>query len=654
MSAKRKTALVAGVILLLFGGIQADAQPSAPLDTVAVRGYLVPASEALSTSATEPLGALVVEAELPGGAHVYSVRQPDVPGGMPTKITAAIKDGGQFTVAPFEDASNVKVVDFLGDSLVEIEGTAVWLAPIYGDNSSPLDEQRARFASLTVNGEIDALVCDESNCRPLKREIAFLYNPDYDLTAAFQTSANTLQTLRDKKILASETPAAEITKNPAAAVKSGAAGFGQNLWYDLLLAFFGGMILNVMPCVLPVIGLKIIGFFEQAGQSRSRALTLNVWYSVGILAVFAALALMSVGLSYLFTYGLFQIIMGAIVFVMALNLMGVWEIALPGFLGGKKSNDLMRREGALGAVFKGVITTLLAIPCGAPLLSPALVWTDSMIQQGRSGMALAVYLVIGLGMATPYLLLGAFPELLKFLPKPGLWMETFRNVMGFVLLLAVVWILFSMPLELVLPTVALLFALWFACWFLGQTPFDAPAAARFRRRLIALTVVLLTILLSYNVPLPRTADASGVLNPYTLENATRSKLKRWAIRADRAGALEQDEWTLFSRQKLDAALADGKTVLVDFTADWCMNCKVLESTVLKSETIEKLLGEKGIVTMTADWTSRDKTSDGREVGEMLRQYGGEQVPVVMIFSPGSEPTILRGLFTAETLAEAIQ
>ncbi|MBR3218649.1 MAG: thioredoxin family protein, partial [Thermoguttaceae bacterium] len=161
-------------------------------------------------------------------------------------------------------------------------------------------------------------------------------------------------------------------------------------------------------------------------------------------------------------------------------------------------------------------------------------------------------------------------------------------------------------------------------------------------------------LLSFTIPLPPKQGVSPELSRYTLENAVRGKLRRWAIRASRAGELEQNDWILFSRERLDQELAAGKIVLVDFTADWCMNCKVLESTVLHHPRVEQIIAEKKIVTMTADWTSRDASQDGRQVGELLRQYGGEQVPVVMIFPGGGEPPrILRGLFTVDTLCQTL-
>ncbi|MBQ3454554.1 MAG: thioredoxin family protein [Thermoguttaceae bacterium] len=615
------------------------------------RGMIVPLPEAApALPEGNPAALLVVELSLDDGFHIYTTTQPKVSGGYPTKLRVTLPDG--WTAGEFIDVSRPEMVPFMGNTLEELTGEILFAAPLFGtaDDLGALAE--------TITGKIDALCCDDNNCAPLRGEISFEFDAERDIASCLaalnkETAAPNEENTAPKED-SLQRPDVSPQGKSASAAEAERAGFGRNLLYDLLLAFFGGMILNIMPCVLPVIGLKIIGFFEQAGHSRSRAFTLNAWYALGILLVFATLALMSVGLSYLFTYGLFQIIMGGIVFVMALNLMGVWEIPLPAVLGGKRSSELARREGAFGAIFKGVITTLLAIPCGAPLLSPVLVWTDSMIQQGRTAMALTVYLVIGLGMAFPYLVIGAFPELLRFLPKPGAWTERFRNMMGFVLLGAVIWILFSMPIELILSTLALLFALWFVCWYLWHPDEYGLFHVNVRKVITALVILAATILLSFTISLPAKEGVSPELSRYTLENAVRRKLRRWAIRASRAGELEQNDWILFSRERLDQELADKKVVLVDFTADWCMNCKVLESTVLRHPRVEQIIAEKKIVTMTADWTSRDASQDGRQVGELLRQYGGEQVPVVMIFPGGGEPPrILRGLFTVDTLCQTL-
>jgi thiol:disulfide interchange protein DsbD len=403
----------------------------------------------------------------------------------------------------------------------------------------------------------------------------------------------------------------------------------ENFWIALGFAFLGGIVLNFMPCVLPVIGLKILSFFEQAGKSRSKALMLNVCYSLGLLTVFLFLAFLSLGLSILFTFDLFGIIMACIVFMMALSLMDIWTLSVPGILGGKTSEKLTSQEGMLGAYFKGIITTLLAIPCGAPFLSPAVNWADMQIRAGNMPLVVLMYSVIGLGMASPYLLLGAFPEWLRFLPKPGQWMETFKNTMGFGLLLAVIWILYFDPVEKVLPTTALLFALWFVCWLFGEQ--QLTGKIKKRNYLISPVVLGLVILFSYQIP--------GVPNPYTLESAMRVRIY----------GHKGEHWKPYSDAVFEAARSSGKIVIVDFTADWCLTCKALEEMVLQSETILTLLDEKQIISLTGDCTR-----DG-EATELLLQLGPFQVPTLAIFDPAEpeKPTVVRGYYTQKTLTELL-
>ena len=208
-----------------------------------------------------------------------------------------------------------------------------------------------------------------------------------------------------------------------------------------------------------------------------------------------------------------------------------------------------------------------------------------------------------------------------------------------------------MPLGLIMPMTALLASLWFACWLLGRDQYN-PDRKRLFAWLFALAVVAVTVLFSFRLPFLR-----GETYPLpTLQGGFEEKLVRWATRAARSGELVRGDWRLFDRNEFDAELLRGNTVAVDFTADWCMNCKVLEGTVLRAPEIVSLFRGKGIVTMTADWTSRDQTDESREIGTLLNRYGGPPVPVLMIFTPENpdEPVILRGLFTKETLIKEIK
>ena len=192
-----------------------------------------------------------------------------------------------------------------------------------------------------------------------------------------------------------------------------------SLGYYMLLAFVGGIILNLMPCVLPVIGLKVMSFVQQAGHSRTHALALNCWYSAGIVSVFLLLGFLAatIGLSWGGQFGstAFNATLAAIVFAMALSLLGVWEVPIPGFFGGGAAQELAAKEGPTGAFLKGVITTVLATPCTGPFMATAIAWAVTQTMTTT----LLVFGSLGLGMASPYLLVGVYPELLRFLPKPG-------------------------------------------------------------------------------------------------------------------------------------------------------------------------------------------------------------------------------------------
>ncbi len=614
-----------------------------------LKSYLVPSTEVELEGKPNLIGWFVVQITMDPEFHLYSMNSQA--SSFPTRITIDIpplpNTKETIIAGDFLTASPIYFSEFMGSPLEEMKGVIYWLAPLYLDSVHSISpEERVKLLQETsISATITALSCREGEggtCNRIDRKLSPHYETSLKITPLLEKSQEI-----EVDRLARQKPT-EMMETAITMSKKGDSVLPFTFW-TFLSAFFGGLLLNVMPCVLPVIGLKIVSFFQQADQSRSKALWLNGWYTLGILTVFLVLALMSVGLSYLFTYGLFQIVMGAIVFAMALNLMGIWEIQLPAFLGGKKSNELMEKGGSIGAFFKGIITTLLAIPCGAPLLSPALVWADTMIKQNQTFLVILVYLVIGLGMASPYLLLGAFPELLRFLPKPGIWMETFRNIMGFILLTAVIWILFSMPLILVIPMISFLFALWFACWYIGRIPWDAKKVYRWRIWSISFVVLIVVVFFSFNI--------RGINNPYTLENAVQDKMIRWSIRAEREGLLRQDSWGLFDLARFEKLQKEGKPIIIDFTADWCLNCKTLEATILHTTEIEELLAKKGFVTMTADMTTQNvQTKEMNALNTFLDQYGGRQVPTIMIFDPkrGQEPVILRGLFSKNTFLETIE
>lgn len=337
----------------------------------------------------------------------------------------------------------------------------------------------------------------------------------------------------------------------------------------LPMAFLAGFILNFMPCVLPVIGLKIVAFVHQAGQKRSHIFMLNFWYCVGLLTVFMVLASLAVfagiGWGKQFQYTTFNIILACIVFAFALSFLGIWEIPLPGFVGSKSASKVAGQEGAVGAFLKGILTTVLATPCGGPLLVPAMTWALKQPPLVTYG----AFACVGLGMAFPYLLVGAFPRLISFLPKPGDWMDTFKQLMGFVLIGTVVYILTYVRMPLVVPTVAFMMGLWAALWWVGRVPVWEDLNKRLRAWAVGIAFATLVGLISFSwlddvmeSRFQRDIDlviASRQSNPliFAAEPATRS------------GKSSELTWKPYSLALLSkAVLSEKKTVFIDFTADW--------------------------------------------------------------------------------------
>ena len=251
-----------------------------------------------------------------------------------------------------------------------------------------------------------------------------------------------------------------------------------NLIGYLLMALAAGLILNAMPCVLPVIGLKIMSFVSQAGENRGKVFMLNLAFSAGLISVFLVLATLSAFFGYgwgdLLTKSMWgSIVITSIVFAFGLSMLGVWEIPIPGMSGGNVVGKKAEEEGLSGAFFLGILTTILATPCTGPMLVPALAITAGQ----PAWVTYAIFGAIGLGMAIPYLLIGIFPKLISWLPKPGKWMGTFKEVTGFILMATVVFLLSGFSekprSEYMVAILSLMLVIAFGCWWIGRIPFSA-------------------------------------------------------------------------------------------------------------------------------------------------------------------------------------
>ena len=310
-----------------------------------------------------------------------------------------------------------------------------------------------------------------------------------------------------------------------------------NLISYLLMALVAGLILNAMPCVLPVIGLKIMSFVSQAGEDRSKVFMLNVAFSIGLISVFLILATLSAFFGYgwgdLLTKSMWgSIIITSVVFAFGLSMLGVWEIPIPGMSGGNIVGQKAEEEGLSGAFFLGILTTILATPCTGPMLVPALAITAGQ----PSWVTYAIFGAIGLGMAIPYLLIGVFPQLISWLPKPGEWMETFKQITGFILMATVVFLLAGFNekprSEYLVAVLSLLLVIAFGCWWIGRIS----AFANFGQKLRGWGTGLGLI-------------ALGSFAAFTLFGPSEYKL----------------DWQEFSKARLGELKDENRLVFIDFT-----------------------------------------------------------------------------------------
>ncbi|MBN1851252.1 MAG: thioredoxin family protein [Pirellulales bacterium] len=593
-------------------------------------------AEFTASKANQP-GQLSITAQIEPSWHIYSITQ--LPGGpLPTEIklrsTDAFHQVGDIRAEPLPDRRREPAFDNL---VVETHHDRVtWHIPIAIASGVDLD-------SLTVEGLLRFQSCNLENCLPPK---SLPFTARLARNAVLPTEGSMSMALREPEGLQATAPKAPLASpGPIRPDTLEIATHNEleqtSMAVILGLGFLGGLILNLMPCVLPVIGLKILSFLQQAGQSQRRALALNVWYSLGLLTVFIVLATLAVfcnmGWGQLFSMTRFNVILAAVVFVMSLSLLGVWDIPIPGLFGSGKANHLSEREGAIGAFCKGVLTTILATPCSGPFLASALAWAV-----GRPPIeSYAVFIAVGIGMASPYLLIGAFPKLIRFLPKPGPWMDTFKQVMGFVLLGTVAYLLTLIPWASIVPTVTFLFGLWAACWWIGRTPLTSEFHHKARAWLSAAALTGVVWLISF----AWLAEVTAARFEHTLQTACGNMVNHKASRSK-----DELTWRPFSRKIFDELTATQTTVMVDFTADWCMTCKTLEKFVLNTPRICNAVRQHGVATLRADWTHASP-----EVTQMLEILGSKQVPVIAIFPAGraNRPIILRGSYTHEMLLGAL-
>ena len=391
----------------------------------------------------------------------------------------------------------------------------------------------------------------------------------------------------------------------------------------LLLAFIGGLILNLMPCVFPVLGIKILGFVNQAGANRRKVTLHGLAFSAGVLLSFWALAGVlaalraggdQLGWGFQLQSPAFVFTLAAVMLVFALSLSGVFEFGLRATAVG---SGLQSKDGLTGSFFTGVLATVVATPCSAPFLAPALGAALAL----PVASSFAVFTAIAIGLALPYLLLSLFPQAVKALPRPGAWMEIFKQAMAFPLYATVGYLVWVLAGQLKSNDTALLSVLLgltliaFATWLYGRYATFGASPARTRIGILGGIILL----------------AAGA----------------W-LGWPRPAAPTDIVWQPWSAEAVTKAVADGKPVYVDFTARWCFTCQTNKKVVFNSAEVLKTFREKQVVTLRADWTDEDP-----KITAELARWNRSAVPFNLVYLPGkSEPAILPELLTPGIVLDA--
>jgi len=412
-----------------------------------------------------------------------------------------------------------------------------------------------------------------------------------------------------------------------------------SLWKMLLYAFLGGLILNVMPCVLPVIALKILGFVAQAKDERRQVRNLGLIYALGVLASFLVLAGLVIGVKaagHKAGWGMqfgnpqFLVLLTALVTLVALNLFGVFEIN-PGARVMDTAGTLASKHGPAGAFFNGVLATILATPCTAPFLGAALGFAFTQ----SAGIIVLMFVVVALGLASPYVILSWQPAWLKFLPKPGVWMERFKVAMGFPMLATAVWLFSLIPLHygkraLWLGLFLVILAL--AAWIYGEF-FQRGRAHRGLGLAAALALLV-----------------GGYLYAVEGQLRWRSPVPDTSL----AGSLKESpdgiDWQRWSPAAVTQARALGRPVFVDFTADWCLTCQANKRIAIDVPSVRAKLKQADAAALLGDYT---RLPD--DITTELNRYGRAGVPLVLVYSknPNEPPQVLPEALTPGIVLAAL-
>jgi thiol:disulfide interchange protein len=415
------------------------------------------------------------------------------------------------------------------------------------------------------------------------------------------------------------------TAQPIAAVGGEQLSFAE----ALLFALVGGLILNLMPCVFPVLAMKAAAFARLAGHEKSAMRRDGIAYTAGVLVAFAAMAAVVVAIrasvgevswGFQFQSPIFSLLIAYLFFVVGLNLSGLFEVG-GNFAG--IGQGLAARSGATGAFFTGVLAVVVATPCTAPFMAAALGFALSQ----PAPETVAVLLAMGLGLALPYLALAMTPALQRLMPRPGAWMDRLRQFLAFPMYASAVWMIWVLTQQTgpdgVIYALGGMILIAFAIWLLrlGSQGSTATSVGGWLRRGLAAAAVLLAFAAAFKIEDSPATAASASVGPST--------------------GVSFDGWERYSRARMTEAAAAGKPVFVDFTAAWCITCLVNERVALETPATRQAFERTGTVKLKGDWTNRDP-----EITSLLKELGRAGVPLYLYWAPGADrPKILPQVLT---------
>ncbi len=555
--------------------------------------------------------------------------------------------------------ANIAADEFLKPSSIEISAKGVhfgepkWPEPIkeysealdlenlvfkgYFQIQLPIDSIEANYDTLTTQATFHYQACDNSICLAPSQVTFGLGSPGLNNKSS---GLSGLKKNDDNAQGNAEGSLGNTSENVLESVGSAAdEGNSAGTLILLLSALFGGLILNLMPCVLPVLSLKLFSLIKQAGESRSRLLALGSATTVGILVSFWLLAAIvaavkagggNAGWGMQFQSAGFIAFMVVILTAFAMSFFGIFEIWLPGNAT-TKMDSAGRKQGLAGAFFTGALLVLLSTPCSAPFLGTAMGFAFT----ASTPVLFLFFTAAGIGLALPYMLVSAFPSVLKIFPKPGAWMATLQKVMGVLLLGTVAWLLWVVHEQagnLGVGLFASIAVASIACSvLLGKF---APPGVAFIREIaaLAISVVFLTAFW-FAFASPKYEDE---VNAIFEAKATQS--------------ITEDGWYRYTPELIENFAKVKRTVFIDVTADWCLTCKANEAAVLNRDDFRKAMDSLNVARVKADWTRETP-----EVNKLLKSMGKSGVPAYAIYPAGniSKQIVLPELLTTNAIVEKI-